>query len=65
MAYSYTRRHVKAIAEASNSTGGGSVSDGSQHLSSNHYENWNPNQIVYNKVSPFWFDRKIDQLLMG
>lgn len=50
MAYSYTRRHVKAIAEASNSTGGGSVSDGSQHLSSNHYENWNPNQIVYNKM---------------
>lgn len=49
MAYSYTRRHVKAIAEASNSAGNVS-SDGSQHVSSNHYENWNPNQIVYNKV---------------
>lgn len=52
MAYSYTRRHVKAIAEASNSAGNVS-NDGSQHVSSNHYENWNPNQIVYNKVSPF------------
>lgn len=49
MAYSYTRRHLKALAEASNSAAG--VGDGSQHVSSNHCEDWNPNQIVYNKVS--------------
>ena len=48
MAYSYTRRHIKALAEASNSAG--NDGDSSQHVSSNHCEDWNPNQIVYNKV---------------
>lgn len=49
MAYSYTRRHIKALAEASNSAA--NDGDSSQHVSSNHCEDWNPNQIVYNKVS--------------
>lgn len=49
MAYSYTRRHIKALSEASNSSGNNG--DGSENNASGHCENWNPNQIVYNKVS--------------
>ncbi|XP_046918006.1 regulator of G-protein signaling 7-like isoform X2 [Dermatophagoides farinae] len=49
MAYSHTRRHLKALSEASNSAGNNG--DGSsQNDSTNHCENWNPNQIVYNKM---------------
>lgn len=51
MAYSYTRRHIKALSEASNSSG--TNSDGSKNDTTNHCENWNPNQIVYNKVGSF------------
>lgn len=55
MAYSYTRRHLKALSEASNSggnngDGGGGGGSSQQNDSINHCENWNPNQIVYNKV---------------
>ena len=50
----YNRRQVKSLAESPNLTGNttSNIVDNSntQHVSSNHCEDWNPNQIVYNKV---------------
>jgi hypothetical protein len=53
MAYNYHRRHMKALAEASNSatySDADSTSNPGNVSTSNHCEEWNPNQIVYNKV---------------
>lgn len=52
MAYNYHRRHMKAVAEANTaSTSDSDVGSAPSNAStSNHYEEWNPNQIVYNKV---------------
>jgi hypothetical protein len=53
MAYHYHRRHKKALEEASNSASysdADSASSPGNVSTSNHCEEWNPNQIVYNKV---------------
>ncbi|CAG2164641.1 unnamed protein product [Oppiella nova] len=53
MAYNYHRRHMKAMAEASNSASYSDADSSSSQTNvstSNHCEEWNPNQIVYNKM---------------
>ncbi|CAG2112203.1 unnamed protein product, partial [Medioppia subpectinata] len=52
MAYNYHRRHMKALQEASNSASYSDADSSSSqtNVSTNHCEEWNPNQIVYNKM---------------
>ena len=51
MAYNYHRRHQKAMAEAAASNSDPESGSSQANTStSNHCEEWNPNQIVYNKV---------------
>ena len=58
--HTYSMNHTlkSAMAETSNSSAGSAdtnvvastTTSASHHTSSNHCEDWNPNQIVYNKV---------------
>lgn len=58
MAFNYHRRHqMKHLAEQSAAAASAGDAEGSPGSSGtqnvNHCEEWNPNQIVYNKVS-YW-----------